>query len=241
MAEYNYKFGGEEDPYRLTVGYNGYTSEIESTYRFIFGRPNNSPSPFTAPINTIDTYLQQGANAGSFQFQELSSDQYQNIIEQNVNAGYASFLAKLGSKLDLSVGIRAEQTNRVLKYREPGTGFSSALKKITKDDTDILPSLNAKYLLNDNSNLRFTFSKTITRPVLIETLPIQYVNADGTAEGGNEMLVNSTNYNVDLKYEVFPTNNELFAATVFAKYIDKPIERVQQGSGKRKRKDHFLL
>jgi outer membrane receptor protein involved in Fe transport len=234
MAEYNYKFGGEEgeeDPYRLTVGYNGYTSEIESTYRFIFGRPNNSPSPFTAPINTIDTYLQQGANAGSFQFQELSSDQYQNIIEQNVNAGYASFLAKLGSKLDLSVGIRAEQTNRVLKYREPGTGFSSALKKITKDDTDILPSLNAKYLLNDNSNLRFTFSKTITRPVLIETLPIQYVNADGTAEGGNEMLVNSTNYNVDLKYEVFPTNNELFAATVFAKYIDKPIERVQQGSG----------
>lgn len=234
MAEYNFKFGGNQDsihPYRIAIGYNGYTSEIESTYRFVFGTPNNSPQPFISPINTIDTALQNGANSGSFLFQELSSDQYQNIIEQSVHAGYLGFFAKLGDKFDVNVGVRAEKTDRSLLYRRPGTGFSSAFAEVKTDKTDILPSLNAKYLVNDSSNMRFTFSKTITRPVLIETLPIQYVSADGTSEKGNSELENSSNYNIDLKYEVFPTDKELFAATVFAKYIENPIERVQQGSG----------
>jgi len=233
LAEYAYKFGGEadaNDPYRLTLGYNGYTSEIESTYRFIFGRPNNSPQPFIAPINSIDSYLNAGSNAGEFSYQELSGDSYQLAITQNVHAGYANIFAQLSEKFDISAGVRAEQTNRELKYRPAGSGTTSPLQSIVTDKLDILPSINAKYMLSDNSNMRLTFSKTITRPVLNESLPLQYVNADGTAERGKADLVNSANYNVDLKYEVFPTPNELFAATVFAKTIDKPIERIIEGS-----------
>ena len=89
----------------------------------------------------------------------------------------------------------------------------------------ILPSLNVKYVASEKSNIRFTASKTYTKPVLFESLDINLINADGTTERGNSDLINSENYNADLKFEIFPTSKELFAATVFAKYIDNPIER----------------
>ena len=59
----------------------------------------------------------------------------------------------------------------------------------------------------------------------MEAFPIEYINADGTAQRGNPNLKNSDNYNVDLKYEVFPTNKEILAVGVFGKKINNPIER----------------
>ena len=39
-------------------------------------------------------------------------------------------------------------------------------------------------------------------------------------------MKNSDNYNIDFKYELFPKNNELIAAGLFAKQIQNPIERI---------------
>jgi len=94
--------------------------------------------------------------------------------------------------------------------------------------------LNTRYLLNEKSNLRFAASKTITRPVIMESYPLEFVNPDGTIEQGNPLLINSDNYNFDLKYELFPTNKELISATIFTKIIENPIERLftnSAGSG----------
>ena len=237
IAEYNFKFGGNDDaisPYRISVGYNGYLSEFDTSYRFFSANPmevdGQFPQPFISPINTIDQNIQEALNAGQIGFRESSQVTYNNVVTQDVHSGYAAFFANF-NKFDVSVGVRAESTNRELRYRpQTATNFTVPYTVITTSNTDILPSLNAKFLVNEKSNLRFTFSKTITRPVLIESIPTQYVNADGTAEKGNELLINSSNYNVDLKYEVFPKDNELFAATVFAKYIENPIERIIEGS-----------
>jgi outer membrane receptor protein involved in Fe transport len=40
-------------------------------------------------------------------------------------------------------------------------------------------------------------------------------------------VINSANYNVDLKYEFYPSAGELFAVSLFGKYIHKPIELSQ--------------
>jgi outer membrane receptor protein involved in Fe transport len=91
-----------------------------------------------------------------------------------------------------------------------------------------------KYKFNDESNLRFAASKTITRPVIMESYPLEFVNLDGTIENGNPNVINSDNYNVDLKYELFPTAKELVAVTAFSKLIQNPIERLftqSAGSG----------
>ena len=96
---------------------------------------------------------------------------------------------------------------------------------------DILPSINTKYTVNDASNMRLAVSKTITRPVTMEKLPITYVNPDGSSVIGNKDLKDSENLNVDLKYELFTDKKDMLALGVFGKNINKPIERVFIATG----------
>ena len=68
----------------------------------------------------------------------------------------------------------------------------------------------------------------------MEAYPLEFVNADGTIELGNQDIKNSENINLDLKYEIFPSSKELFVVSAFSKFIQKPIERVfgfNAGSG----------
>jgi outer membrane receptor protein involved in Fe transport len=59
----------------------------------------------------------------------------------------------------------------------------------------------------------------------MESFPISIVNPDGTVFQGNPYLKNSTNTNIDFKYEFFPTGKEMLAVGVFGKNIKDPIER----------------
>ena len=232
MAEYNLKFGNtdREKKNNVSIGYNGYVNEMESTYRFVFGKPNGS-NTVVSPLNNIDPTLEQNLAEGFFSYREESNSDYNTKIFQNVNAAYANIFFSLSEKFEINAGVRAENTIKETKFRELGDSFNDPFNIIETNSLDILPSINAKYAVTERTNLRMAVSKTITRPVLIETLPIQYINADGTSERGNALLENSNNYNVDFKVEFFPSNKELFAATVFAKYIDKPIERTIEQSG----------
>ncbi|NHX22315.1 hypothetical protein HA396_29605, partial [Escherichia coli] len=67
--------------------------------------------------------------------------------------------------------------------------------------------------------------KTITRPILIEYMPITYINPNNENILGNPRLTNSENYNFDLKYELFPTKDEMFAFGIFGKKIINAIEK----------------
>ena len=79
--------------------------------------------------------------------------------------------------------------------------------------------------------MRFSASQTVTRPLFREVAPFQYLPYfGGIQEEGNVNLRNAYNYNVDLKYEFFPNLGEMMAVTVFGKYLDSPIERVQIAS-----------
>jgi outer membrane receptor protein involved in Fe transport len=60
----------------------------------------------------------------------------------------------------------------------------------------------------------------------MELLPVSYISADAKSELGNKDLKDSENLNIDLKYELFPSDKELFVIGVFGKQINNPIERV---------------
>ena len=72
------------------------------------------------------------------------------------------------------------------------------------DKPAVLPSLILKYELNDKQNLRLGFSKTYTLPQFKEKAPFVYERI-GQATNGNEFLYASDDYNLDLKWEIFPT------------------------------------
>jgi outer membrane receptor protein involved in Fe transport len=225
LAEYNLKFGNKQKQNNLSVGYNNYLNDMQSSYRFFSGRRNIDKN-YTANLNTISTEINDDINNGIVYIQEESNGDYKVKLNQFVNAGYFNLSLTFEEKWNLNAGLRAENSTREIKYRDQGDPFGSAYRKKTDENLDFLPSLNAKYALNEKSNLRGSVAKTITRPVAMELLPINYINPDGTSVSGNENLLNSDNYNVDFKYELFPNNKELFAIGAFGKMIENPIERV---------------
>jgi outer membrane receptor protein involved in Fe transport len=224
LGEYAFKFGKTEKNNIFTAGYNGNSSDMTSSYRFITPINNSAPNSFTTPLNTVDTQLNSYIASNAVSFRESSNATYQAKLKETANAGYANLLYKFGEKWELNGGIRLESTMRETKYRTQGS-FSDPFKTLKYDNLYVLPALNVKYGLNENSNLRFATGKTYTRPVVMESYPIEYINADGTSTKGNPFLKNSNNYNVDLKYELFPTSKEVFVLGLFGKKIDQPIER----------------
>jgi len=196
-----------------------------SKFRFTFGNPNTGSAPYNAPANDIDQFIQNDIANNFLSFTEQSTAEWKTKVFQRADGAYTNFLFHLNEKLEFNVGIRAENTIREYKYKSIVDPISNPYRKKTNENLYILPSLNVKYATNDKSNLRLAVSKTYTKPILFESLDINLINADGTTELGNSNLDNSENYNADFKFELFPTNKEMFAATLFAKYIDRPIER----------------
>jgi len=234
LLEYNWKFGNEDlsKAHKLSLGYNGSFNKIESDFRFLISQ-NLSSNGITFNTNQPDATFSSELSNGNFTYKDGSNSTYKARMQEGVNAGYADLALVLNDKLNLNVGTRFEQSQRITRYRNSGS-FDDPFVKITKDNFDILPSINLKYSATEKANFRLSVSKTLTKPVIMEAYPLEFVNPDATIENGNPNVVNSKNYNLDIKYELFPTNKEMLAVTGFAKFLDNPIERLfvqSAGSG----------
>lgn len=235
-AEYQLFLGdkGErkEYPIQLTVGYNGFADVRKNSYRFIYGRPNttdNNLKNVVIDIDQPDETFNNSINNGHLYYEEGSDvSQYLSNIYQFVNAGYANVDLKPNDTWDILIGGRFEKEMSIIRYYQPSANNPD---NIVKDKNFILPSLSVKKAIDTKNNIRLSFSKTLTRPVLIELMPINYINPDNTTILGNPNILNSDNYNLDLKWEYFPSNKEMFAANAFAKLINNPIERSILASG----------
>lgn len=232
-AEYQMNLGEKGDkkdyPLQITLGYNGFADLRKTSYRFIFGKRGNNNNPFVVNVDQPQEIFNQSIKDGNLYYQEGSDiSQYFSSFYQFVNGGYANINYKPSETWDILLGARFENDKTIIRYSE-----ISATEKtnIEKDKNYFLPSLSIKKALNHKNNLRFSFSKTVTRPILIETMPIKYISPDNVNILGNQNIQSSDNYNFDLKWEYFPTSKELFAVNVFAKRIDNAIERSLVASG----------
>lgn len=149
----------------------------------------------------------------------------------NVLAGYASAELKAGENLLFVPGIRVESFNQdivydVINLPPTDSGFEKASEVL------FLPSLNIKYSLTEDSNLRFAFSNTVSFPEFKEVAPFVYegvnIRVGGNPDllGGNGRPSYSKIYNLDLKYEWFMNRGEILSIGAFAKQINDPVNRV---------------
>ncbi|MGG5208442.1 TonB-dependent receptor plug domain-containing protein [Chryseobacterium sp. MIQD13] len=233
FAEYQLSLGEKGDrkdfPIQIALGYNGFSDFRKTSYRFIFGRTATSSSSFVINVDTPQDTFNASLRNGDLYYQEGSDiSQFYSSFYQIINGGYANVNLKPNDSWDILLGARYENDMTLIRYSE-----QSAETKINLDKNKdfFLPSLSVKKALNNKNNLRFSFSKTVTRPILIETMPITYINPDNVNIVGNPEIKNSENYNFDLKWEYFPTNKEMFAVNLFAKRIDNAIERSLVASG----------
>ena len=143
-----------------------------------------------------------------------------NLFE-NITAGYGQ--AKLSLKhMDIFGGARIEKTAQGFKLN---TFYATGINGVTKNYTDILPSLMLKYKLSNKSNLRLSYFKSIARPNYYELVPATLLSSNTpTAETGNPNLKHSVADNYDIRFEFFPHEEEQLFIGAFYKKIKDPIE-----------------
>ena len=153
-------------------------------------------------------------------------DSYQAGNE--IYAGYVQLDYYPISSLLVNVGLRVESSKQWVDYYTD----ASIEARSELNENDLFPALNLKYEMPKENNLRFSFSRTITRPSFIEMAPFLYQESYGSAQiRGNADLQNGYNYNFDLRYEQFWSNGDMFSVTGYYKLLNDPIERIQTLAG----------
>ncbi len=147
---------------------------------------------------------------------------------EQVTAGYVRFDQKLGNRLDATVGLRVEHT--ALKTN----GFNYQLEEVDGDDvesltptgeykhdyTDLLPSVLLKYKVDDDLNIRASFTKTLSRPKYSALIANRSFNlSDREATIGDPTTKPTTSYNIDLSTEYFFKSIGLVSLGLFYKDI----------------------
>ena len=236
---FDYKmFKGKDEDYKgkLTFGYNGRikSRDFEATqFNFrINGAIETTPS-------TIDDFLNANNQSESTNinntFKILTSRNAGSLkpftynADLNIHSALTNFEYSASEKLTYTVGIRAEKVLQEMEWDTnislPNVNFNDA--KI--DKLYILPVATLKYTLNDKQNLRVAASKTYTLPQFIEKAPFRF-EVVGESTVGNAFLKPSDNYNFDIKWELFPSSDELISVTGFGKYIMDPISKARLNS-----------
>ncbi|WP_417236291.1 TonB-dependent receptor domain-containing protein [Bizionia paragorgiae] len=244
------------DAVKLNVGYNGRTKERSfENIRYGYDFTNSS-----VPVSSVGN-ISQDLSLNNLMVNQQSGGLYQlNVINtfpglSNVNhpglpentykgnlevfAGYVNAEINATEKLLVVPGVRVEKINQKVAYDVINLG-SKGNDGIASEETIALPSISLKYGLNEDQNLRFSASQTISLPEFKEVAPFVYESVSqriggnpdllGTKVGATYVNVKDVSYskilNLDLKYEWFMSKSELFSVGAFYKEINNPINQV---------------
>ena len=237
---FNFGYNGrikERDFNNIRYGYDILDSKFEvsdvNNFNSIFNI--NNAQIFknqTGKIFKLDVFrkLPGFENSNIASLPGLYENTYNGILK--IHAGYVSGEIKAGEKWVFVPGIRVESFNQEVTYdviniNPNDPGFRNA------SETFFLPSLNVKYAVNEDQNLRFNFSQTVSVPEFKEVAPFIYEGI-GQRIGGNPDLLDNPSFskifNLDLKYEWFISRDELLSIGAFGKQINDPVNLVISNS-----------
>ena len=175
---------------------------------------------YTGPVD--DLFLDQNLgydNEGNQRtyLSEVSQDGNNYDATQEVYAGYLMLDAPVTEKLRMVGGVRFERTDMFLESFNGVTG--------NLETNDFLPALNITYQLVEDMNLRASYGRTIARPTFREFAPlVTFAFYGDNNQLGNANLDRTLINNYDIRWEMYPTRNEYFGASLFFKQFDNPIE-----------------
>ena len=213
---------------KLGVNYKNKSRYYKAT-RFYYNL--NKIDPVITDIYDTDEFLNQENIAdGNVVVQRVMQPKDSYRAGNEIYSGYLLTDFYPVPSLLVNLGVRYEISRQWVDYATDGGDWYAERRNLDKND--LFPTLNLKYTVNDANSIRFSASRTVTRPSFIEMAPFLYQESYGSAQiRGNNELQNGYNYNFDLRYEHFGKNGDMISLTAYFKYLDSPIERIQALQG----------
>jgi TonB-dependent receptor len=166
-------------------------------------------------------------------------------VQEGILAVYAMGTVQWNEQLSMTYGLRYEQTDADLRafeyqrFREDDT-FNIIENSSSFDYDNILPNLQFRYDIDENSLIRAAFTGTVGRPKYEDASPIAKLDLNddwdptsdpidpafpniGELEIGNPELTPFEALNFDLSYEYYLQSGGVLTVGVFQKEIDNPI------------------
>jgi hypothetical protein len=229
-AEYNARLNDlikildeEENRFHINIGgtYRNKTRDFESQFFGAEEAVTNAINPQS--IDEIsEIFTQQNFDNGLLKRNTLAPDFYNGELQSM--AGYTNLTGVTG-KLTVQAGLRFQKDNIDVNWDV--NNYAGRKGSANKEYNRVFPSFNIKYALNEKHSFRFANSYTTTLPEFKEIAPFEYVSPVGQVTRGNPNIDASLNTNFDLKWEFFPSNDQLLSVTGFYKQIEDPINKVQ--------------
>lgn len=192
----------------------------------IFRYEPSGNADISVPYDQAFQYSNINENGLHLDEQTQNTDKYFGVSA--LNSGYAMFDNKIGDKLRIIWGLRAEFFEQFLQSRD------LSLKRIVvnTEKWDFLPSVNLTYSLNNQNQFRISASQTVARPEFREIAPFQFFDYEQIwGISGETSLKRTSILNGDIRYEYYPKSGELISVGVLAKQFTDPIElRMDPGS-----------
>lgn len=182
-------------------------------------------------INNIDAIFNPSKlQSGYFEQTTLRGGLEPNwySVDKKVHSMVMAGTYQFTDRLTTILGLRYDNVYQDIIY-QTNMGSTELDGPSTIKKNYVLPSLNAKYALTENSNLRASASMSYTLPQFAELAYFLNTFSNYSTQG-NKDLVPVENTNVDLKWEMFPTKGELLSFGVFYKNLKNPIARSETGT-----------
>lgn len=210
------------------VGGETYSRDRDFTIRaFAADHSKLSPANYyltTLPLETI--FSPENFGTGKLQFQEVTDYTGEYRGEHSLQAYFAMLdwpFAVKGRQFHAVGGVRFEDSDQRVtgETADPTMPFSRA----RIDKRDLLPSLNLTYRINELTNLRLAYGRSLNRPEFREMADVKYYDFDEFQNvRGNPNLTRATMNSYDVRLEVFPNIGEVIAVSYFYKDITDAVE-----------------
>ena len=200
----------ENQEFRYTYNSNGigYTNSIDdyfSTENTIVGQSINGNGGNAAFINVLDN----------------TEIRNQFTAEQIIMSTYIMGTLKPLEVLEVTAGIRLEDT----AIQAQSQDASQTIGKL--DDLDFLPALNLKYNIDEGTQIRMSYGRTLARPSFREIAPTAWFDFETSFQFiGNPELKRTLVNNFDLRIEKYLPGAGLISVSGFYKQFNNPIEQV---------------
>lgn len=166
-------------------------------------------------------YAAENIGPNGFVIDEFTNNQDKYFGVSIVNGMYGMFDNKLGEKVRLIWGVRAENFQQFLTTKDN----TAKRVNVQTEEWDFLPSVNLTLSPNLKQNIRISASRTVSRPEFREIAPFPFYDyQQNYGVVGNPQLQMGGILNGDIRYEIYPKGGEGITLGFFYKQFNDPIE-----------------